>query len=143
MADSHRIYLMPKRSKMDNWANGSFRMTVQDFKDVIKDFDDEWKKALEDATALPTGTTQTDPVDKGKDKEGPQMKDTAEGPPSAQKRKDAEEEPIEAPKRKKSKASKPALETALTDDDYEQIAARLKEEMKDSFEAMQLSQDKL
>ena len=71
------------------------------------------------------------------------MKDTVEGPPSAQKRKDAEEEPIEAPKRKKSKASKLALETALTDDDYEQIAARLKEEMKDSFEAMQLLQDKL
>ena len=76
-------------------------MTAQDVKDVIKDFDDEWKKALEDATALPTETTQTDPVDKGKDKEGPQMKDTAEGPPSAQKRKDVEEETLGAPKRKK------------------------------------------
>ena len=71
------------------------------------------------------------------------MKDTAEVPPLAQKRKDAEEEPLEAPKRKKSKASKPALETALTDNDYEQIATILKEEMKDSFEEMQLSQDKI
>ena len=46
-------------------------MTMQDVEDVIKDFDDEWKKALEDATALPTETAQTDPVDKGKGKEGP------------------------------------------------------------------------
>ena len=29
MADSHRIYLWPKRSKRDDWANGAFRMTVQ------------------------------------------------------------------------------------------------------------------
>ena len=66
------------------------------------------------------------------------MKDTAEVTPSASKRKDAEEEPLEAPKRKKSKDSKLGLETALTGDDYEKIVARLKEEMKDSFEAMQL-----
>ena len=54
-------------------------------------------------------------------------------PPQAQKRKDAEEAPPEAPKRKKAKATKPTLETALTDDDYDQIIARLKEEMKDTF----------
>ena len=46
MADRHRIYLRPKRSKRDNWANGWFRMTAQDVKDVIKEFDDEWKQAL-------------------------------------------------------------------------------------------------
>ena len=70
-------------------------------------------------------------------------KDTIEVPPSAQKRKDVVEVPPEAQKRKKSKASKPILETALTDDDYDQTAARLKEEMKDSFQAMKTSQDKL
>ena len=114
-------------------------MTTQDVEDVIKDFDDEWKKSLEDATVLPTGTAQTDPVDKGKDKEGSQMKDTTEVPSSAQKRKDAEEVPLDAPKKKKSKASKLALETILTDDDYEQIAIKLKEETQDSFQTMQTS----
>ena len=57
-------------------------------------------------------------------------------PPEAQKTKDAEEETPEAPKRKKSKATKSTLETALTDDDYDQIVARLKEEMRDTFQAM-------
>ena len=71
------------------------------------------------------------------------MKDTTEVPSSAQKRKDAEEVPLDAPKKKKSKASKPALVTALTDNDYDQIATRLKEEMKDSFQVMQKLQDKL
>ena len=56
MVDFHRIYLRPKRSKRDDWANGWFRMTVQDVTDVIKDFDDEWKQALEDTTAPPSGT---------------------------------------------------------------------------------------
>ena len=35
------------------------------------------------------------------------------------------------------------MKTALTDDDYEQIAARLKDEMDDTFQAMQASQGKL
>ena len=70
MADRHRIYLRPKRSKRDDWANGWFRMTSQDVADVIKDFNDDWKQALEDTTVPPLGTTQTDPSDKGKEKEG-------------------------------------------------------------------------
>ena len=37
----------------------------------------------------------------------------------------------------------PTTETALTEDDYDLISARLKEEMCDSFQAMQTSQDKL
>ena len=146
MADSHRIYLRPKMSKMDNWANGSFRMIAQDVEDVIKDFDDEWKKALEETTTLPAGTVQTDPSDKGKDKVGSKKKDTVEVPPPAQKRKDtaevpppaqrkkdAVEVPPEAQKRKKSKASKPTIETALKEDGYELIAARLQDTMRDSF----------
>ena len=118
-------------------------MTVQDVEDFIKYFAEEWKKALEDATAVPPGTGQTDPMDKGKDKVGSKETDAEEVLPQAQKRKDAEEVPPNAQKRKKAKATKPTLETALTDDDYDQIAARLKEEMKDTFQAMQTSQDKL
>ena len=65
------------------------------------------------------------------------MTDTIEVPSSTQKRKDAEEVPLDTSKKKKLKSSKPALVTVLTDDDYDQITTRLKEEMKDSFEAMQ------
>ena len=61
IVDKHTIYLRPKGFRMDNWAIGSFRMTAQDVEDVIKDFDEKWKKALEDAIALPPSTTQTDP----------------------------------------------------------------------------------
>ena len=43
LADSHRIYLRPKRTKRNDWANGCFRMTVKDVEDVVKDFDDKWK----------------------------------------------------------------------------------------------------
>ena len=35
MADSHRIYLRPKRSKVDNWANGSFRMSKTSSKTLM------------------------------------------------------------------------------------------------------------
>ena len=62
---------------------------------------------------------------------GVKRKDTVEVPPTAQK------------KRKKFKSSMPTTETALTKDDYDLIAARLKEEMRDSFQAMQTSHDKL
>ena len=96
MADSHRIYLRPKRSKMDNWENGLFRMTAQDVEDVIKDFDDEWRQALEDITALPSGTAQTDPSDKGKDKVETQTQDTAQVPLLGEKRKDPPQVPPEA-----------------------------------------------
>ena len=47
------------------------------------------------------------------------------------------------PKKKKQKTTKPPLETTLTDDDYDQIAARLRDEMGDTFQAMQASQGKL
>ena len=40
MADSHIIYLRPKRTKRDDWAPDWFRMTVQDVENVIKGFDD-------------------------------------------------------------------------------------------------------
>ena len=120
-------------------------MTVQDVEDVIKDFDKEWKKALEDAASgnLPIGTAQRDPGDKGKDKAGSKKTDTVEVPPQAQKRKDVEEVPPKAPNKKKTKALKPTTETALTEDDYDLIVAILKEEMRDSFQAMQTSQDKM
>ncbi len=48
--DRHTIYLRPKGFRKDVWAIGLFRMTAQDVEDVIKEFDDEWKKALEYAT---------------------------------------------------------------------------------------------
>ena len=120
-------------------------MTAQDVEDVIKDFGEEWKKALEDATTAnkPTDTPPLDQTDKGKEKVGSKRKDPQEVPPEAQKTKNGEEETPEAQKRKKSKSTKPALEIALTDDDYDQIATRLKEEMSDTFQAMQTSQNKL
>ena len=74
MADNHRIYLRPKRSRRDDWANGWFRMTSKDVEGVVKDFDDEWKQAFEDTTPLQSDTAQTDPS--GKDKVETQMQDT-------------------------------------------------------------------
>ena len=138
MADNHTIYLRPKGSRTDNWAIGSFRMIAQDVEDVIKEFDEEWKKALEDATArnIPIDTALIDPLDKGKGQAGVKRKDVVEVPPAAQKRKDTVDMPPLAPKRKKSKASKPTTETTLKEDDYDLITSRLKEEMRDSFQAM-------
>ena len=135
MIDNHRIFLRPKRCRTDNWANGWFRMTAQDVEDVIKYFGEEWKKALEDATAgnVPVETTSIDPLDKGKGQVGVKRKDAVEVPPGTQKKKDAVDVPPPAPKRKKFKASNPTTETALIEDDYDLIVARLKEEMWDSF----------
>ena len=96
MVDHHRIYLRPKREKRDDWANGWFRMTVKDVEDVIKDFDDDWKQALEDTTPLPSGTAQTDPSDKGKDKVGTQTQDTAQVPLPGEQKKDSQQVPLEA-----------------------------------------------
>ena len=72
MADNHSIFLRPKRYRTNNWANGSFRMTTQDIEEFIKDFCEEWKKALEDAIAanVPTDTPPIDQIDKGKEKVG-------------------------------------------------------------------------
>ena len=132
IADRNTIYLRPKGFRKDDWAIGLFRMTAQDVEDVIKDFDEEWKKELEYATAgtIPTDTAPTDPLDKGKDKVGSKRKDAVEVPPAAR-------------KKKKFKASNPATHIALTEDDYDLIAARLKEEMWDSFQVMQTLHDKL
>ena len=107
-------------------------MIVQDVEYVIKDFDEEWKKALEDATAgnVPAETTPIDPLGKGKGQMGFKRKDAVEVPPAAQ-------------KRKKVKSSIPTTQTALIEDEYDLIVARLQEEMRDSFQAMQTSQDKL
>ena len=75
---------------------------------------------------------------------GSQTQDIAEVPLPGEKRKDPEEAPLDSPmKKKKQKATKLPLKTALTDDDYEQIAARLKDEMDDTFQVMQASQGKL
>ena len=114
IADRHTIYLRPKGFRKDDWAIGLFKMTAHDVEDVIKGFDEEWKKALEDATAgnVPVYIAPIDPLGKGKDKVGSKRKDAVEVPPVAQ-------------KRKKSKASKPTIETALKEDDYELIVARL------------------
>ena len=128
IADRHTIYLRPKGFRMDDWAIGLFRMTAQDVEDVIKYFDEAWYKALEDATAgnLPADTAPIDPLDKGKGQVGVKRKDVVEVPPVA-------------PKKEKVKSSMPTIETALTEDNYDLIASRLKEEMWDSFQAMQTS----
>ena len=89
MVDRHRIYSRPKRAKRVDWANGWFRMTAKDVEDVIKDFGDDWNQALEDTTPLPSGTTQTDASNKGKDKVETQMQDTAQVPLRGEKRKDS------------------------------------------------------
>ena len=96
MVDHHRIYLRPKRDKRDDWDNGWFRMTVKDVKGVIKDFDDNWKQALEDTTPLPSGTAQTHPSDKGKDKVETQTQDTTQVPLPGEKRKYPLQVPLEA-----------------------------------------------
>ena len=46
MVERHRIYLWPKRSKRDDWANGWFKMTAKDVEEIIKYFGDDWKQAL-------------------------------------------------------------------------------------------------
>ena len=57
--------------------------------------------------------------------------------------KDGEEETPNAQKKKKHKATKPPLKTALTEDDYELIATRMHDTLKDSFEVMQTLQEKI
>ena len=57
--------------------------------------------------------------------------------------KDGEEEIPEITKKKKRKVTKPPSKTALTEDDYELIATRMHDTLKDSFEAMQTSQAKI
>ena len=85
-----------------------------------------------------------------------QAQGTTEVPPPREKRKDLPEESAEIPttkngsqgttetqKRKKQKTSKPVLQTALTDDDYELIATRTCDTLKDSFDAVKSLQEKM
>ena len=80
MADSHLICLRPKRTKRDDWAPGSFRMTVQDVENVIRGFDDQWREEYEDTTPIPAETAQTGPPEKGKDKLDTEAHQTTEVP---------------------------------------------------------------
>ena len=64
-------------------------------------------------------------------------------PPEAQTTKDGEEETPNAQKKKKHKATKPPSKTALTKDDYELIATRMHDTLKDSFKVMQTSQENI
>ena len=76
--DRHTIYLRPQGFKKHNeWAIGLYRMTAQEVEDVIKSFDDDMKKAYEDATSgiVPVDTAPLDPKDKGKEKVGFKRKD--------------------------------------------------------------------
>ena len=57
--------------------------------------------------------------------------------------KDGEEGPPETQQKKKHKTSKPPLKTALTDDDYELIATRTHDTLKDSLDVIQSSQEKI
>ena len=57
--------------------------------------------------------------------------------------KDGEEGPLETQKKKKHKTSKPVLKTTLTEDDYELIATRTCDTLKDSFDAVKTSQEKI
>ena len=141
IAYRNTIYLRQKGFRKDDWAIGLFRMTAHDVEDVIKGFDEEWKKALEDSIAgnVTIDTAPLGPIDKGKGQVGVKRKDAEEVTPVAQKRKYPVDVPPLAPKRKKFKASKPTTQTTLTEDDYDLIVARLKEEMQDSFQAMQTS----
>ena len=96
MADSHLIYLRPKRTKRDDWAPGSFRMTARDVEGVTRDFDDQWKKEYEDTAPLSSDTAQTEPQDKGKDKPDTQTQSTAEATLPGEKRKNSQQVPSEA-----------------------------------------------
>ena len=130
MVHHHRIHLRPKRTKRDDWALGWFRMIAQDIEGIIKDFDDQWKQEFEYTTPLQLDTAQTNPFDKNKDK-------------VETKTQDAEDLLEEEPKKKKQKVTKPSGEIKLTPHDYEQIAARIKDRMSDTFQVMRASQGKL
>ena len=74
---------------------------------------------------------------------GGQKKYSQQFPSEAQTTKDGEEGPPETQKKKKHKVIKPPLKTALTDDDYELIATRTHDTLKDSFDVIQSSQEKI
>ena len=65
-------------------------------------------------------------------------------PLPGEKWKDPEDAQLDSPtKKEKRKPSRLPLKTALTEDDYELIATRMHDTLKESFEAMQKSQEKM
>ena len=81
------------------------------------------------------GTTEVPPLgEKRKDPEGPTEEHTT---------KDGEQETSEIRKKKKQKDTKPIPMAALTDEDYELIATRTCDTLKDSFDAVKSSQEKM
>ena len=146
MADSHRIYLRSKRTIRDDWAPSWFRMTAQDVENVIRGFDNQWQQEYEDTTPLPTGSAETDPMEKGKDKMDTQAAGTEEAPLPGVKRKKPAGGPAEVAttkKKKKHKATKPASQATLTDEDYELIATRTSDVLKDTLDAMREQKEKI
>ena len=101
-------------------------------------------------------TDETGSLEKGKDKPDTQAHQTTEVPLQGQKKRDVPEESATTPPtkdgsqetttmqgRKKQKTSKPTLKTALTDDDYELIATRTCDTLKDSFDEVKQSQENI
>ena len=86
MADSHLIYLRPKKTKRDDWATGSFRMEARDIEGVIRDFDDKWKQEYEDTAPLSSDSEDTEHQNKGKDKADIQMQSSTEEPLTGEKK---------------------------------------------------------
>ena len=138
IVDSHTIHLKPRGLRKNDWAIGLYRMNAQEIEDVIKGFNDEMTKALEDAISgiVPVDTAPfedigpLDPVDKGKGKVGGKRK-TTEGTSAA------------AKKKKKVTIAPTPPEVAMTEDEYDLIAARIQEQMNKRFNAMQTLQDQL
>ena len=131
-------------------------MTVQDVENVIRGFDDQWREEYEDTTPILAETAQTGPPEKGKDKLDTEAHQTTEVPLHGQKKRDVPKESATTPStkdgsqettttqgRKKQKTSKPTLKTALTEDDYELITTRTCDTLKDSFDEVKQSQEKI
>ena len=146
MANSHRIYLRPKRTIREDWAPGWFRMTAQDVENVIRGFDSQWQREYEDTTPLPPGSAETDSSEKGKDQMDSPAAGTAEAPLPGVKRKKStggQTEVATTKKKTKHKATKPPSQATLTDEDFELIATRTSDELKDTLDAMRNQQEKI
>ena len=96
MADSHLIYLRSKKTKRDDWATGSFRMTARDVEGVIREFDDQSKKKYEDTAPLSSNSAETEHQDKDKDTTDTQTQSSTEVPLQRKKRKPAQQVPPKA-----------------------------------------------
>ena len=104
---------------------------------------------------IPAETAQTGPPEKDKEKLDTQAHQTTEEPSQGKKKRDVPEESATTPttkdgsqettttqRRKKQKTSKPVLTTVLTEDDYELIATRTCDTLKDSFDEVKQSQER-